>query len=228
MSDLRAILFDMDGLLIDTEELHMRAIAETAAGLGFVRDPMDYRVWIGRSAHELSGWLVEQITVDITRERLLETEQEIFLRILGAERPPPLPGAREMIEACEDLGLSRGLVSSTAYAQVVKTMEVVLEHLERPGSLEQHFASVTTGDRVPKPKPAPDPYLIGASDLGVTPGECLVFEDSPSGARSARAAGCKVVAIPNPYLDEDECIEHAHAHFPTLADAYAARVWESL
>ncbi|MCK6471089.1 MAG: HAD family phosphatase [Planctomycetes bacterium] len=225
---IRAFLFDMDGLLIDTEDLHMRAFAETATGLGFPSKPHDFTCWIGHSAAKMSQWLVERCTVKTTPEEIIRIEQEAFLRILEDERPEPLPGAKEMLDAADQLKAPRGLVSSTIYPQVERTMKVVLAHLKRGGGLDAHFGAVVTGDRVKNIKPAPDPYLQAAEGLGVAPGECLVFEDSPAGVASARAAGCKVCAIPNMYLDTKEIVAKAHAHFPTLLEAHAARVWENV
>lgn len=223
---LRAVLFDMDGLLIDSEDLHMRAFAATGAELGYAREPREYSCWIGHSAMELAEWMVERIETKIEPAELLRREQEAFLNILRQERPTPLPGVREMFDGCDTLGLARGLVSSTFYHQVVKTMAVVLEHLEREPVLESHFRTVVTGDRVKNLKPNPEPYAKAAAGLGLKPEQCMVFEDSPAGVTSARAAGCKVVAIPNLYLKHEEIAPLAHAHFPTLREAYSARVWE--
>lgn len=223
---IRAILFDMDGLLIDTEDIHLRAFAAAATRVGYPSEAKDYLSWIGHSSISLGRWIAERATLKESPEAIVELEQDIFLKILRDERPAPLPGARDMIDLCDTAGFRRGLVSSTVYPQVLLTMEVVLSHLGRPERLEETFASVTTGDRVPRMKPAPDPYLQAARELGFAPGQCLVFEDSPAGVASAKAAGCRVVAIPNIYLQRDEVGKEAHASFNTLADACAARIWE--
>ena len=225
---IRAMLFDMDGLLIDTEDLHMRAFARTATQLGLPSQPKDYAVWIGKSSGRLAEWLHERVTPKVSAHEILCLEQEAFAEILLHEKPLPLPGVSDMLDACEAAKLWRGLVSSSVYEQVRLTMEVVLTHLRRPPALEATFHAITTGDRVQRLKPAPDPYLRTADLLGLAPGECLVFEDSPAGVASARAAGCHVVAIPNMYLDSAEIVREAHAHFKTLQDACAARVWEKI
>ncbi len=226
--NIQAFLFDMDGLLIDTEDLHMRAFAETATQLGYPSQPRDFVCWIGHSAGKMSKWLVEKCPADVTPEEIISIEQAAFMRILLEERPEPLPGATDMVAECDRLNLKRGLVSSTIYPQVVKTMEVVLGHMERSLCIDDTFQTTVTGDRVKNLKPDPEPYLKGAEGLGVEPGACVVFEDSTAGIASARAAGCKAVAIPNFYLDYDEVSEKAHATFKTLAEAFDAKVWESL
>lgn len=227
-TSIRAFLFDMDGLLIDTEDLHMRAFAETATQLGFPSKPADFVCWIGHSSKKMSEWMAEKVTVKTSPEGIVKIEQEIYLKILHDERPPPLPGAREMIDQCDRMSLRRGLVSSTIYPQVLPTMAVVLAHLGRAPVLEETFHSVTTGDRVKRLKPAPDPYLQAAETLGVRPEECIVFEDSPAGVTAGRAAGCHVVAIPNVYLKAEDVARDAHLNFPTLEAAFKARVWERL
>ncbi|MCW8130319.1 MAG: HAD family phosphatase [Planctomycetota bacterium] len=225
-TSIRAILFDMDGLLIDTEDIHLRAFAQAATRMGYPSEAKDYLSWIGHSSMALGKWIAERATQKQSPEAIVQLEQEIFLRILFEERPAPLPGAREMIDHCDAAGFKRGLVSSTVYPQVVLTMEVVLAHLGRPARLEETFATVTSGDRVPRMKPAPDPYRQAAGELALDPAHCLVFEDSPAGIASARAAGCRVVAIPNLYLKREEVGKEADASFNTLADAFAARIWE--
>lgn len=223
---IRALLFDMDGLLLDTEDLHMRAFAETAVRLGFPCRPEDFTCWIGRGSSETSQWLAERCRVPATPERIFQMEQESYLDLLLRERPRPLPGVQEMIGVCDEHGFRRGLVTSTGYAQMVSTMAVVLSHLGRPEDCAQTFHALTTGDRVTRRKPDPEPYLRTAQELDMEPAACLVFEDSPAGVAAGRAAGCRVVAIPSPYLNKAEVEREAHASFPTLAEACLARVWE--
>jgi len=224
---IRAFLFDMDGLLIDTEDVHMRAFAATATKHGVSMRPEEFRRWIGIASPVTCDWLAERAVTKRTSQEILMDEQVEFQRILESERPRPLPGVREMLEHTETQGLRRGLVSSTIYPQVVMTMRVVLGHLGRSETLEHTFHATVTGDRVDNHKPHPEPYEKAAKALGLATSECLVFEDSPAGAQAGRAAGCKVVAIPNLYLQPEMVAPHAHKSFRTLAEAFAARVWES-
>src|SRR6185503_4103082 len=103
-TSIRAFLFDMDGLLIDTEDIHMRAFAETATQLGFPSKPDDFICWIGHSSKKMSEWMAGKIAIETTPEGIVKLEQEIYLKILHDERPQPLPGAREMIDQCDQLG----------------------------------------------------------------------------------------------------------------------------
>jgi len=222
------MLFDMDGLLIDTEDLHMRAFARIATQLGWPSQPKDYAAWIGKSSAHLAVWLQERVSPSVSAQEILRLEQLTYVEILLKERPPPLPGVAALLDVCDAMPLRRGLVSSSVYEQVRITMEVVLKHLHRPLDLEATFHAITTGDRVKCLKPAPEPYVRTAEALGLSPSECLAFEDSAVGVASARAAGCRVVAIPNVYLDSAEIVREAHAHFKTLQDAYVACVWEHL
>jgi HAD superfamily hydrolase (TIGR01509 family) len=225
---IQAMLFDMDGLLIDSEDLHLRASSDTARVLGFEREPESFVDWIGLPTGQWAEWMLTQCDSDLTPQQVFDLEQSAFFRILEEERPPPLPGVREMFGQCDAMGLKRGLVSSTRRGQLERIMAVVLEHLNRPPRLEDTFHAVVSGDDVERSKPDPDPYLRVAARLGVPAETCVVFEDSPAGVASARAAGCRVIAIPNVYLDAEEVSRNAHASFPTLLDAHRARVWESL
>jgi beta-phosphoglucomutase-like phosphatase (HAD superfamily) len=225
--DIQAMLFDMDGLLIDTEDLHLRASSETARQLGFERRPEAFVEWIGLPTSQWAEWMLTQCETDATPEEVIAMEHAAFLRVLRDERPPPLPGVREMIGVCDGLRLKRGLVSSTRFDQLSQIMDVVLSHLGRPSRLEETFHALVTGDDVQREKPAPDPYLQVAERLAVPPVACLAFEDSPAGVASARAAGCRTVAVPNIYLDGEEVGREAHVSFPSLLEAFRARVWET-
>lgn len=221
------MLFDMDGLLIDSEDLHLRASSETARIMGFERSPESFVEWIGLPTGQWAEWMLTQCDSDLTPQQVFELEQTAFFRILEEERPPPLPGVKEMFDLCDEMGLKRGLVSSTRTGQLLRIMGVVLEHLSRPSELEGTFQAVVTGDDVKRSKPDPDPYLRVAARLGLPAEHCMVFEDSPAGVASARAAGCRAIAIPNVYLNAEEVSREAHASFSTLLDAYKARIWET-
>jgi len=184
-----AVLFDMDGLLVDTEPVWTIAEVELAQQLG------------GEFTSELKAAIVgtrlevavptilrwydgpnDQGTVDRTCAWLLERMVELF-----AERPLVQPGVEDLLAALGVAGIPTALVSSS-YRVLV---DAVLAHGFGP------FGLTLAGDEVVNGKPHPDPYLIAASRLGVDPTRCVVLEDSPAGVASAEAAGCAVVAVPS-------------------------------
>jgi HAD superfamily hydrolase (TIGR01509 family) len=223
---LQAMLFDMDGLLIDTEDLHLRAFAEIATNLGYPSHPEEYVDWIGRPTGDLPAWLNQRIPKPVPAAEIKHLESQAFLRILEDERPEPLLGAREMVDLCDELGLRRGLVSNSKMPLLRKVMAVVLKHLERPPELERTFGTVVTADRVQCPKPDPEPFLLAARELNVPPEACLVLEDSPTGAAGGRAAGCQVLAVPSPFLPREQTAAFAHWVCDSLLEAYRTRPWE--
>jgi beta-phosphoglucomutase-like phosphatase (HAD superfamily) len=223
---MKALVFDMDGLLVDTEDLHLRTFATLATARGVPCSPRDLYGWIGKGQHRLASWIVSEAG-EGSVEEIVAAQRAAFLEALEAERPAPQPGFAELLEVALGEGLALGLVSNSDEVLVRATMDVVLPHLKRSTRLEETFSVVVTRDRVSHPKPAPDPYLLAAEELGLAPAECLVFEDSPSGGVAARAAGCRLVAVPCPYLsDASALVEVADHVYPSLRAAYLDRVWE--
>ena len=225
---IKAFLFDLDGLLADTEAIHMRAFAQTANQLGHPSEPKDFLKWIGHSSLDLGNWLAARSPSGMTGQEIMDLEQRLFLEILRRDRPAPFAGAKEFFDHADQNSLPRALVSNTHYTLAASVLEILLPHMKRSTDLTEHFRHFATGDRVPRLKPAPDPYQQAAKALGLEPGECLAFEDSVAGATSARDAGCKVCAIPNIYLDSKPIEQIAHVSYNTLHAAYAARVWETV
>ena len=205
---IRAFLFDMDGLLMDTEALHIRAYVELTARLGRPQKAEALTRFIGHSNPTTCRWLIDEVGCKGTVEELAAAESQIYHELLEKERPAPLAGVREMFDLGDSLKFSRALVSSSADAQVDPTMQIIIDHLGRGGDWRDHFNAIATGDRVTHRKPAPDLYQLAMRELKLTPDECIAFEDSHAGVSSALAAGLRVVAIPNFHLNSDEVVQN--------------------
>lgn len=186
----RAAVFDMDGLLFDTETLAREAAEEACRALG--RAPMADALYLRLIGH---AW-------PANRELLLrewgdaaevDALQGAWGRAFGdlaeARGIPLKPGAREALDLCDELRLPRAIATSSG-------PEAVRRNLLRNGLAGRFDAAVALGDYA-RPKPAPDPYLAAAGRLGVAPALCLALEDSPTGARAAAAAGMAVVVVPD-------------------------------
>jgi len=219
---IRAFLFDMDGLLLDTENIHIRAYMELTRQLNVPQTFESLKRFIGHSHKVTVKYLIDELRCTPSFDELILREQELYFQILESERPAPLSGVREMFDAGDTLQLKRALVSSSVAHQVSPTMQIVVEHLSRSGPWRDQFHAVSTGDRVQRLKPAPDPYLLAMKELELDPDECVAFEDSPAGVEAACAAGCRVVAIPNIYLQRDDVVQGRTPHvFTTLQEAHA-------
>jgi HAD superfamily hydrolase (TIGR01509 family) len=188
-----ACLFDLDGLLLDTEPLHGRAWREAAARFARALSDRELLELRGRRRGEngerVREWIAESGDPPPSVEELLAVQQPIARRLLGQARA--MPGAAELVARCRRLGIPTALVTSSSSSSLaVKCAGHPWLALMDP---------VILGDdpELAAGKPAPDPFLLAARRLGVAAGECWAFEDSPAGARSAAAAGCRVhVLVP--------------------------------
>ncbi|ASU83755.1 HAD family phosphatase [Nocardiopsis gilva YIM 90087] len=184
---LQAVLFDMDGTLIDSEGLWGEAERSVVAGLGGVWTEEDHERNVGGATAAVARYII-----DLTGAEVSETEvglrlYEEFGRLLadGAELRP---GAKELVRLVAASDLPVALVTSTERRLVERAIGGI--------GLSSFDLSVA-GDEVDHNKPHPDPYLKAAGLLGVDPRRCVAFEDSVVGVASARAAGCVTVAVPN-------------------------------
>lgn len=197
---IRALIFDMDGLLVDSEPLAARAMDAFLARYGLERRDDVHRQLLGRRLHEAIAIVRESYALDHPLDRLVSEYGDMRVAALrGAVRP--MPGAREVIEFARAAGLQIALATSGMRAHAAVS-------LAETGLTGLYDAEVT-GDDVERGKPAPDLFLLAADRLGVDPADCVVFEDAPNGVMAARAAGMRVVAVP---------AAGQHPHFPEPPD----------
>lgn len=187
------VIFDLDGVLLDTEPLYTRATQEVVDEFGVVFDWSVKAGMIGRSDLEGARHLVRSLGIALEPEEYLRRRKPILDRLfLSAQE---MPGARALVQELRSRGVPLGVATSSAEHQFrLKTAH---------HDWFEGFAAVVCGDdpRVAAPKPAPDIFLVTAVALGAAPERCLVFEDSLSGVAAARAAGMRVVALPDPAVD---------------------------
>jgi HAD superfamily hydrolase (TIGR01509 family) len=178
----------MDGVLVDGEPLHFRALNELLAAEGRAITLDEYRPYMGTKA----GWaeFVADFGLRHTRDHYAPLYHDIVLRQYEADLDP-LPGAIEAVRLARAGAGRVGLASSSARAWV----EACLARI----GLADAFDAVVTGSDIEHGKPAPDIYLLGAQQLGVDPASCLAIEDAPAGIAAARAAGMACWAVLTEY-----------------------------
>ena len=189
-SGLQAVLFDMDGTLVDTEGLWQQAVAAEAALLDLALGPDDQPFILGRAAEDTAAHLCERRLATGIRTPVswLRAELERRFADLVRARVVPLPGALALLDELAAAGVPAALVSASPRHVV----DIVLDALGR-----HRFAVTVAAGETPRTKPAPDPYLAAAGALGVDPAHCVAVEDTPTGIASAEAAGCAVLAVPS-------------------------------
>jgi HAD superfamily hydrolase (TIGR01509 family) len=188
-----AVIFDLDGVLIDSEQIWDDARREFVLEQGGRWRDSAQRDMMGMSSVEWSHYVAEQLGVDLPAERI-SAEVADRLAALYRERLPLLPGAREAVER-----LAQRWPLAVASSSNRALIDLVLEL----AGIAACFRATVSSEEVPRGKPAPDVYLAAAGALGVAPGRCAAIEDSRNGIASASAAGMRVIAVPNPHFPPD-------------------------
>jgi HAD superfamily hydrolase (TIGR01509 family) len=207
----RHVVFDLDGVLVDSEPTHERATLEYLGGLGVTLDPALATAMLGRRVRDLTDAVAAQ--AGVPPGELFDGREAVFWRLLEQEPPRPMPGLRPALARLAAAGLRLAVASSGTRAYV----EHVLDRLGVAGA----FAAVVSGDEVAHGKPDPAVYLLAAERLGADPAACVAVEDAPHGIAAARGAGMRVVAVPNAYT---EALDLSQADV-VVADLDAAATW---
>jgi HAD superfamily hydrolase (TIGR01509 family) len=211
---IRALIFDFDGLILDTEGPEFQSWQETYQTHGH---ELSFDLWatcIGTTGgFDPYTHLEEQLGRALDRGALRTQHRQRCTELLQAQAI--LPGITEYIAAAQRLGLRLGVASSSTRAWVVG-------HLSRYG-LETHFTCIKCSDDVPRTKPDPALYLVALDALGIRPDEAIALEDSPNGITAAKRAGLFCVAVPNP-LTRQLPLDHADLRVSSLAALPLARL----
>lgn len=207
---LTGVIFDMDGVLCDSEPFICEAACQMfEENHALIVKPEDFEAFVGMGENRYLGGVAEKYEVELDLEEDKAQTYKIYLEIIRG-RLGPLPGVTEFIEFCRQRDLALAVATS---ADRIK-LEGNLQEISLP---PEDFDALVNGEEVEHKKPAPDIFLLAARRLNVTPRNCLVVEDAISGVRAAKAAGCLCLGLTTTFDDADLLAAGADWTAPDLA-----------
>lgn len=188
---LKAVIFDMDGVIVDTEPIYGRVEKEMFSDLGLDIPDDEYSTFVGTSSRDTWNLLREKYKISLSVDELCKIEADNYVDALKTCGEAILvPGVKELIQELYNNGVKIALATSS----VRNIADIVLKTFR----LEGYFQAVVGGDEVERSKPSPDLYMTAVRRLSIEPEHCIAIEDSKNGVRAAKAAGLKCVAFRNP------------------------------
>lgn len=207
---INGIIFDMDGLLLDTEKYYFRCWIESAEKFGFHMKPRHALAVRSLSARYAENYLKKALGDDFDYHAVRARRRELVQETMDRCGIQIKPGAKELLEYCRNKGIKTAVATATP-------TEKAKEHLQSTG-LMHLFSEIIGGDSIKKGKPAPDIYIKAASEIYLDTSECIALEDSPNGIISAFSAGCKPVMVPDMTEPEEMLKPLLYGCAATLAD----------
>lgn len=187
-----AFIFDMDGVIIDSELIHSRVKMDAFRHFGLPFEEKDLIHYMGRTSEDLFGEVIAKThRTDVSVDDLVTYKHDHYLEVLQDGGAKPIPGAIELIRGLYEAGIPLALATSSW----VKVMDAVLDAF----GIRPYFQSVISGSTLPKSKPDPAIYLLSAERLGVAPEKCMVLEDTKSGVLAAKRAGMTCIGFRSPH-----------------------------
>jgi HAD superfamily hydrolase (TIGR01509 family) len=183
----RAVVFDMDGLMFDSERVEYAAWRTAAAQYGYVYTEELHRSFVGRRDADCEHDLAAHFGANFPNAKIRELAHSHWYEQVSTKGMPVKPGLTELLDYLDTAKLPKAIATSTIRSRSLLSL----------GSLAKRFDVLVCGDEVVHGKPAPDIYLRTADCLALPPGDCLVLEDSPAGVEAAQRAGMMVVQVPD-------------------------------
>lgn len=186
---LKAVIFDMDGVIIDSEPTHMKLENEAYKKLGIDVSTDEHHSFVGTTSYYMWEVLKNKYKLNQTLEELVDYDRNIYFKYLVSDECEIIliNGVKELIKDLHENGVKLAIASSSPLN--------VIEAVAKKFKIEQYFEAFVTGDFVKKSKPEPDIFIFASEKLGVNPRNCVVIEDSHNGVLAAKKAGMKCVGI---------------------------------
>ncbi len=203
------VIFDMDGLMFDSERVAQRAWEKAAIEFGYSFGDDVFLGVIGKARRDVEAYTRQVFGPDFPFEQVYALKQQYFRQNIQENGLPFKPGLLELLECLEARSIPKAVASSSP-------CETILFNLHLAGLALERFATVIGGDEVPHGKPAPDIFQAVADKLRVSSHKCLVLEDSNGGVKAAHAAGMVPVMVPDLIPPTEESIRLAYRILPSL------------
>src|SRR6266498_1393820 len=210
---IHAVIFDMDGVLVDSEPLINAAAISMFKEKGLIVQPDDFLPFVGAGEDRYIGGVAEQHNFPLDLNEAKRRTYEIYLALVPSQLRA-FPGTLELVKACRKAGL---LIAVASSADAIKDHA----NLDKIGLPMKFWDAVITAEHVTNKKPAPDIFLSAASKLAVHPLECVVVEDAINGIQAARAAGMRCVAVATTFPPDrlrEAHVVRARSADPVLSD----------
>jgi HAD superfamily hydrolase (TIGR01509 family) len=205
---IQAVIFDIDGLMIDSERVSQKSWSQVMKAAGYQLSEEIYLKMIGRTEKDVKQILANAYGADFPFEEMYRRREDCFREMINRDGIPLKPGLIDLLAQVDELGLKKAVASST-YCTLAELK------LASAG-IRVYFQVVVTGDEVVNGKPAPDLFLAAARKIGVEPQNCLVLEDSQAGIQAAHAAGMVSILVPDMQPVEDEVSRMAYRQVTSL------------
>ena len=206
----KAVVFDMDGLLLDTEKQALEGFVHACRTHGVEPHLPTYFRCVGTRSRDTHQLLLDGHGGDFPVDDVIAAWNDYYVTHFKHRQAPVKPGARAILETVRGAGLSCALATSTGALTATENLAQV--------GLDGYFDVKVTGDRIARGKPDPEIYRTAAAELGVEPAQCWACEDSANGVRSALAAGCFVIQIPDLVEPDDEVRALGQTILPSLRE----------
>lgn len=197
---IKAVIFDMDGLLVDSEATWSTADREFLAHYGKTYRPIDKSRFMGSGVREFIKFIKKKFAIDGNEEKLLSERMGIFQRLVN-KNLKLMPGAKNLLKELS----KNGYPLAMATGNTRQMMDLMTENLK----IRKYFNVTVSNDEVPHGKPAPDIFLEAARRLGVKPSQCVVLEDAVNGVLAAKAAGMRAIAVCDQRYNKPESFTEA-------------------
>lgn len=205
---MKAVIFDMDGVIIDSEPIHNRLMLATFSHFGIPFDPQDFNQYVGTSNSFLFTKLIKLHNLPLSLKEIETYHDRHLLKALKEEAIDPVCGIEPLLRELKARKIPAAIASSSPLALI----KVIVAKF----GFEEYFVDLISGEDLPQSKPDPAIYLRSAKNLGIDPADCLVIEDARNGVIAAKAAGMTCIGIINP-TSGDQDLSQADRVVKTIA-----------